>query len=69
MKIYEKVREYIDTHGIKRSVVASNAGIPAKTFSAIMCGKRTMYADDLEMICNALGVCASTFIEPHTPAP
>ena len=65
MKIYEKVRCYIDSRGLKHGVVARNAGIPEKTFSAIMCGRRTMYADDLEAICNALGVCASVFV--NTP--
>ena len=63
MKVYEKVRAYIDSKGIKHNVVAHNAHIPSKTFSAIMCGRRTMYADDLEAICNALGVCASQFID------
>ena len=62
MKVYEKVRDYLDTRGIKHSVVARNAGISAKTFSAMMCGNRTMYADDLEAICHALGVCATEFI-------
>lgn len=63
MKVYERVRNYLDARGIKHSVVARNSGIPQKVFSAIMCGKRTMYADDLEAVCNALGVCASTFID------
>ena len=62
MRVYEKVRNYLDSRGIKHSVVARNAGIPAKTFSAMMRGNRTMYADDLEAICHALGVCASEFI-------
>lgn len=66
MKVYEKVRTYIDEHGLKRNSVAKRAHISEKVFSAIMCGKRTMYADDFEAICNALGVCASTFIEMPT---
>lgn len=57
---------YIDEHGIKRNSVARKARIPEKVFSAIMCGKRTMYADDFEAICNALGVCATTFISADT---
>ena len=63
MKVYEKVRAYIDSKGLKHNAVARNARISSKTFSAIMCGRRTMYADDLEAICNALGVCASEFID------
>lgn len=63
LKIYEKVRGYMDARGIKHSVIARHAGIPPKTFSAMMCGKRIMYADDFESICHALGVCANEFIE------
>lgn len=62
MKIYQKVRGYMDSRGIKHSVVARKSGIAPKTFSAIMNGKRTMYADDFEAICNALGVNATEFI-------
>lgn len=69
MKIHERVRSYIDSHGIKHSIIASKAGIPPKTFSAIMCGRRTMYADDFESICKALGVCATEFIAAERPAP
>lgn len=63
MKVYERVREYLDSRGMKHNVIAKNAGIPVKTFSAMMTGRRTMYADDLEAICHALGVCATVFIE------
>lgn len=61
MKIYERVRSYIDAQGIKHLVVAKKTGIPVKTFSAIMCGRRPMYAEELESICNVLGVSASVF--------
>lgn len=67
MKVYEKVRAYLDDRGIKHSAIARKAGIPIKTFSAIMCGRRTMYADDLEAICKALGECASVFFDPTRP--
>ena len=68
MRVYEKVRDYLDTRGIKHSVVARNAGISIKTFSAMMCGNRTMYAYDLEAICHALGVCATEFIADNRTA-
>lgn len=63
MKIYEKVRGYMDTRGIKHSVIARRADISPKIFSAMMCGKRTMHADEFASICNALGVCATEFID------
>lgn len=63
MYIYEKVREFIDKEGLKQNSVAKKAGIPVATFNAILNGKRTMYAEDLKAICEALNVNSSTFIE------
>ncbi len=67
MRVYEKVREYIDSQGLKQVSVAQKAGIPKTTFNAIMNGKRTLYADDLRAICLALNVSPELFIEvKHT---
>lgn len=63
MKVYEKVRAYLDQHGLKQKVVAEKAGIPKTTFNAIMNGKRTMYADDLKAICLALNISPEIFID------
>ena len=66
MRVYEKVRSYIDEQGLKQKVVAEKAGIPNGTFNAIMNGKRTLYADDLKAICIALQVSPEMFIEIKT---
>lgn len=63
MKVYERVRDYIDDHGLKQLAVAEKSGIPKTTFSAIMNGKRTLYADDLRAICLALNVSPELFID------
>lgn len=63
MRVYEKVRAYIDEQGLKQKTVAERAGIPNVTFNAIMNGKRTLYADDLKSICIALQVSPEKFIE------
>ena len=63
MRVYQKVREYIDENGIKQVAVAQKAGISTTTFNAIMNGKRTLYADDLRAICIALDVRPEVFIE------
>lgn len=63
MRVYEKVRAYIDEHGLKQVVVAQKAGIPKTTFNAIMNGKRILYADDLRAICMALNVSPELFID------
>ncbi len=62
MHVYEKVREYLDEHGIKQISVAKATNISIATLNAMLNGKRTMYADDLKAICEALKVSASTFI-------
>lgn len=62
MCVYEKVRLYIDNHHLKQVSVAHKAGIPPATLNAMLNGKRTMYADDLQAICLALNVGAETFI-------
>lgn len=63
MRVYEKVRDYIQTHGIKQVTIAKLAGIPNNTFNAILNGKRTLYADDLRSICLALEVSPEVFID------
>ena len=63
MKVYEKVRAYIEQHGLKQKFVAERAGISNTTFNAIMNGKRTMYAEDLKAVCLALNVSPELFID------
>ena len=62
MHVYEKVRKYIDERGIKQISIAKSSNMSNSTLNAILNGKRTMYADDLKAICEALKVSASTFI-------
>lgn len=63
LRVYQKVRGYIEDKGIKQVVVAQKAGISKTTFNAIMNGKRTLYADDLRAICIALDVSPEVFIK------
>ncbi len=67
MKVYEKVRNYIDKEGYKQISIAQKAGISKNTFNAMMNGKRTMYADDLCSICIALNVSPELFINVEDP--
>lgn len=61
--VYQNVRAYLDDNGIKQTVLARKTGIRMVTLNAILNGKRTMYADDLRAICNALRVSPEVFIE------
>lgn len=63
MRVYEKVKSYLDENGLKQISVAQRAGIPRSTFNAMMNGKRVMYADDLKAVCLALNVSPELFIE------
>lgn len=67
MRVYEKVRAYIEDKGYKQVTIAKKAGISKVTFNAMMNGKRTMYADDLCSICIALNVSPELFIEIENP--
>ena len=63
VRVYEKVRAYIDEMGYKQVTIAEKAGIPKATFNAILNGNRTLYADDLKAICLALNVSPELFID------
>jgi transcriptional regulator with XRE-family HTH domain len=63
MRVYEKVRSYLDENHLEQASVAEKAGIPASAFNAMMNGERKMYADDLRTICYSLNVSASIFID------
>lgn len=63
MRVYEKVRSYIDNAGLKQKTIAQKINISTATFNAMMNGKRTMYADDLKAICCALNVSPELFID------
>lgn len=54
--IIQNIKRIIDNQGIKQKVVAVRAGYSEKQFSAMMNGRRTLKADDIPKIANALGV-------------
>lgn len=68
MQVYEKVRNYLKENGYKKTAIAQKTGINRTTFSAIMNGKRTLYADDLRAICIALNVSPELFIDMNENA-
>ena len=56
MKIYEKIKMYMDDNGIKQNYVADKSNIPKNTLCMIFSGKRRLYADEFVSIVLALGV-------------
>ena len=65
MEIRQRIRDCINERGIKQYVIAKKAGFSPKQFSAMMTGKRKIYADDIVPICAALNVPAEEFIKPE----
>ena len=63
MKVYEKLRSYIDERGLPCLAIAQKSGIQGTTFQAIMGGKRPLYAEELRAICLALNVSPELFID------
>ena len=66
MLVYQNVKQYLIDHGIRQSFVAEKCSISLPTFNAMLNGKRKMYAEDLRLICYALGVPPEVFIEFHS---
>lgn len=63
MRVYERVRRYLDDNDLPPKAVAQKAGIPDAAFCAILSGKRTLYADELRAICLALDVSPELFVK------
>ena len=63
MKVYARIRSYIDQHGIDADAVAYKAGIPPTVFKKMLHGRRTIYSDEYKAICEALDVGAETFLD------
>lgn len=63
MFVYERVRCYLEEHGINSSQAAQKCGIPAATFTAIISGRQKMYAEDLRALCYALEIPPEEFME------
>ena len=60
--VYEKMRDYIYTEGLKISVIEERAGLPKKTLSPILLGKRKMSVEEYISLCRALSVDYSLFM-------
>lgn len=62
MKVYEKIKKYMDDNGIKQKYISDNSNIPENTLSMILNGKRKLYADELVEILKALNVDADAIL-------
>lgn len=63
MSVHMRIRAYMEYRGIPIGDTAEKAGLLPRTLQAILDGKKTLYADELRMICLALNVSPEAFIE------
>ena len=59
--IYENIRDYLNSRGIKHSFIVSNTNIGKQALSESLNGRRRITADEYEEICNALDVSLDYF--------
>lgn len=62
MKIYEKLKLYIDSHGLKQEYISEKIGIPSNVLSPILNGKRKLDIEEFLLIIGVLGIDANTII-------
>lgn len=66
MRVYEKLRDYIDSHGIKREYISEKTCIPSNILSPILNGKRKLDVEEFILIIGVLGIDANTIINSNS---
>lgn len=64
MSVNERINTHIKEAGLKKCFVAEKAGYTPKQFSEMLTGKKKIYVEDLEQICQALNCSPEKFIKP-----
>ncbi len=62
MTINEKIKKYLEDHGIKQSFISKKTEIPTDVLSKIVVGQRNITAEELGKISKALNVSADIFL-------
>lgn len=62
MSVNEKIKEYIESHGITQKFLCDKTGITPEKMSNVINGKRKVTGEELLLIANALGVSANIFL-------
>ena len=58
----QKIKAYLEDHGIKSSFLSEKTGITRPILSSILCGTRKIEVMEYYRICRALNVDLMTFI-------
>ncbi len=62
MGVNEKLKQYLEEHGIKQSFLVEKTGMPHWIISNIINGNRKISANELGSIAKALNVSADIFL-------
>ncbi len=63
MGVNEKIKQYLEEHGIKQSFLAKKTGISSDIISKIVLNQRNITANELGKISKALNVSADIFLD------
>jgi len=64
MTVAEQMKNLVESRGITYTFISEKTGIPVNSISRSFLGKRRFPADELILICNAIGVDLGDF-SPH----
>jgi transcriptional regulator with XRE-family HTH domain len=63
----QRILQYIDDNGIRQTHIANKTGIERKTLNDKLHGRSRITAEEIELICWALGRSPSDFLKPRQP--
>lgn len=63
MEVNEKIKQYLEEHGISQMFLVKKTGFPHWLISNIVNGKRNVTAGELGVIAKALNVSADIFLD------
>lgn len=63
MSVNERIKQYLEEHGIKQAFLVKKTGLNKQIISSILNQNRKLTAEELGTIANALGVDANIFLE------
>lgn len=63
MKMHERIRNYIESHGMKLNFVAERSGIKPGRFYRLINGDAPLTTEEYEIICRGLSVDPVYFFE------
>lgn len=67
MEVGNKISNYLKSNGISQAYLSRKTGISYSKLSLCLSGRRKLSLTDYELICGALNVPVTKFIQPRIP--